>query len=64
MPDVGLSSVQLFVSRVLGFGDTQTVDISVEGALRITLGVKALSKVWGYAGGGEAKVTSLTELKC
>jgi hypothetical protein len=54
----------LFVSRVLGFGDTQTVDISVEGALRITLGVKALSKVWGYAGWGEAKVTSLTELKC
>jgi hypothetical protein len=60
----GDNGQQLFVSRVLGFGDTQTVDISVEGVLRITLGVKALSKVWGYAGWGEAKVTSLTELKC
>lgn len=60
----GDNGQQLFVSRVLGFGETQTVDISVEGVLRITLGVKGLSKAGGYAGWGEARVTSLTELKC
>lgn len=60
----GDNGQELFKSRVLGFGETQPVDVPVDGVLRITLRVKALSRVWGYAGWGDARITSSSKLEC
>jgi NPCBM/NEW2 domain len=55
---------QLFKSRVLSFGESQKVDVPVDGVLRITLRVKALSTRYGYAGWGDARITSANTLEC
>jgi hypothetical protein len=46
------------------FKESQKVDVSVEGMLRITLAVKAVSQSRGYAGWGDARLTSPTPLAC
>src|SRR5215207_7667579 len=48
-----LPSYLLSQSRILRYGESQKVDISVEGVLRITLAVKAVSPTGGYAGWGD-----------
>jgi hypothetical protein len=60
----GDNGQQLFLSRVLSFGETQPVNVPIDGVLRITLRVKALSSVWGYAGWGDARITSPIKLEC
>ena len=60
----GDNGQQLFKSRILRYGESQKVDVSVEGMLRITLAVKAVSQSRGYAGWGDARLTSPTPLAC
>jgi hypothetical protein len=60
----GDNGQQLFKSRVLGFGESQKVDVKVDGVLRMTLRVKALSRTSGYAGWGDARLTSPTPIEC
>jgi hypothetical protein len=55
---------QLFTSRILGLGETQPVDVSLDGVLRITLRVKAVSKTWGYAGWGDARLAMSAAPNC
>jgi hypothetical protein len=55
---------QLFKSRPLSFGESQKVDVPVDGVLRITLRVKPLSTRYGYAGWGDARITSANTLEC
>jgi NPCBM/NEW2 domain len=61
---LGDNGKQLFQSRVLGYGDSQKVDVSVEGVLRITLRATAASSTHGYAGWGDARLTAPTKLEC
>lgn len=42
----GDNGPQLFVSRVLGVGENQPVDIAVDGVFRLTLRVRAVSSTW------------------
>jgi hypothetical protein len=55
---------QLFKSRIPRYGESQKVDVSVEGVLRITLAAKAVSQQSGYTGWGAARLTSQTPLAC
>lgn len=55
---------QLFRSRELSFGESQKVDVSVEGVLRLTLRVRAVSQKWGYAGWGDARLTGSESIEC
>lgn len=61
---LGDNGQRLFTSKVIGFGQTESVDVPVDGVLRITLVVNAVSKVWGYAGWADARVTSASKLPC
>jgi len=61
---LGDDGKRLFTSKALKYGRTQPVDVAVAGVLRITLVVNAVSKVWGYAGWADARVTSETQLPC
>jgi hypothetical protein len=61
---LGDNGKQLFQSRVLGYGESQKVDVSVEGVLRITLRATAASSKYGYAGWGDARLTAPTKLEC
>ena len=55
---------QLFQSPVLRYGESQKVDVSVEGVLRITLRARAVSSTHGYAGWGDARLTAPAKLGC
>jgi hypothetical protein len=55
---------QLFQSRDLSYGESQKVDVSVEGVLRITLRARAVSSKHGYTGWGDARLTGPTKLEC
>jgi hypothetical protein len=61
---LGDNGKQLFQSPVLGYGESQKVDVSVEGVLRITLRVRAVSSTHGYTGWGNARLTAPTKLEC
>jgi hypothetical protein len=61
---LGDKGQQLFKSRVLSYGESQKVDVSVEGVLRITLRATAASSKYGYAGWGDASLTAPTKLEC
>jgi hypothetical protein len=52
----GDNGKQLFRSNILSLGETQPVDIPLEGVLRITLRIKAVSSTWGYGGWGDARL--------
>jgi NPCBM/NEW2 domain len=60
---LGDNGKQLF-KRVLSYGESQKVDVPVDGILRLTLRVKPVSRKYGYAGWGDARVTSATTLEC
>lgn len=60
----GDNGSQLFVSRILGLGDTQPIDVQLDGVLRITLRVKAVSQTWGYAAWGDARLTLAGATSC
>jgi hypothetical protein len=47
---LGDNGKQLFQSRVLSYGESQNVDVSVEGVLRITLRTRAVSAKYGNTG--------------
>jgi hypothetical protein len=61
---LGDKGKQLFQSDVLSYGESQEVDVSVEGVLRITLRARAVSSKHGYAGWGNARLTAPTKLEC
>ena len=61
---LGDKGKQLFQSDVLSYGESQKVDVSVEGVLRITLRARAVSSKHGYAGWGNARLTAPTKLEC
>jgi hypothetical protein len=56
----------LFTSKVLRVGETQTVDLDVDGVLRLSLMAKLVGQgvgAQGTAGWGDPQVTA-TELTC
>jgi NPCBM/NEW2 domain len=55
---------QLFRSRVLGLGESQTVDVPVDGVFRMTLSATGISKTWGYGVWAEAKLVAPSALAC
>jgi hypothetical protein len=61
---IGDNGKQLFQSPVLAYGESQKVDVSVEGVLRITLRVRAVSSTHGYTGWGDARLTAPAKLEC
>jgi hypothetical protein len=61
---LGDNGKQLFQSRVLSYGESQNVDVSVEGVLRITLRTRAVSAMYGNTGWGDARLTGPTKPEC
>lgn len=61
---LGDNGKQLFQSRVLRYGESQNIDVSVEGVLRITLKARAVSSTHGYTGWGNARLIAQTKLEC
>lgn len=56
----GDNGQQLFRSNILRLGETQPVDIPVDGILR----VKAVSSTWGCGGWGDARLTLSSAPAC
>lgn len=58
---------QIFISRVLTNGETESVDESVEGVLRLRLVASTVGQAFGgqgVAGWGDARVTGTSRLSC